>query len=137
MMKRVMVTKYGFIDLDAKTDEEAIEKAKNLQDSDFDWSDFDEPKVIDDLDVAMKQIIKFVDSDVDGCGTNVEMLIQIEGKNPLSTELVDALKHTIHEYIDSNAGEWSTDDVVNQACEYLESQGYMCDYIGEDLLIEF
>lgn len=77
------------------------------------------------------------DSDVDGCGTNVEMLIQIEGKNPLSTELVDALKHTIHEYIDSNAGEWSTDDVVNQACEYLESQGYMCDYIGEDLLIEF
>ena len=60
----------------------------------------------------MKQIIKFVDSDVDGCGTNVEMLIQIEGKNPLSTELVDALKHTIHEYIDSNAGEWSTDDVV-------------------------
>lgn len=85
----------------------------------------------------MKQIIKFVDSDVDGCGTNVEMLIQIEGKNPLSTELVDALKHTIHEYIDSNAGEWSTDDVVNQACEYLESQGYMCHYIGEDLLIEF
>ena len=50
MMKRVMVIKYGFIDLDAKTDEEAIEKAKNLQDSDFDWSDFDEPKVIDDLD---------------------------------------------------------------------------------------
>lgn len=47
-MKRVMVTKYGFVDLDAKTDEEAIEKAKNLQDSDFDWSDFDEPKVIDD-----------------------------------------------------------------------------------------
>lgn len=28
----------------------------------------------------MKQIIKFVDSNVDGCGTNVEMLIQIEGK---------------------------------------------------------
>ena len=48
-MKRVMVTKYGFVDLDAETDEEAIEKAKNLQDPDFDWSDFDEPKVIDDL----------------------------------------------------------------------------------------
>ena len=48
--KRVMVIKYGFIDLDAKTDEEAIEKAKNLQDSDFDWSDFDEPKVVEDLD---------------------------------------------------------------------------------------
>lgn len=60
-------------------------------------------------DVTMKQIIKFIDSNVDGCGTNVEI----------------------------NAGEWSTDDVVNQACEYLESQGYMCNYIGEDLLIEF
>lgn len=49
-MKRVMAIKYGFIDLDAKTEEEAIEKAKNLQDSDFDWSDFDEPKVVEDLD---------------------------------------------------------------------------------------
>lgn len=43
-------------------------------------------------DVTMKQIIKFVDKNVDGCGTNVEILIQIEEKNPLSTELVDAAK---------------------------------------------
>lgn len=43
-------------------------------------------------DVTMKQIIKFVDKNVDGCGTNVEILIQIEEKNPLSTELVDAVK---------------------------------------------
>ena len=82
----------------------------------------------------MKQIIKFVDSDVDGCGTNVEMLIQIEGKNPLSTELVDALKHTIHEYIDSNAGEWSTDDVVNQASEYLETHGNNTENNSEEKL---
>ena len=31
-------------------------------------------------DVVMKQIIKFVDKNVDGCGSNVDMLIQIEGK---------------------------------------------------------
>lgn len=43
-------------------------------------------------DVTMKQIIKFVDKNVDGCGTNVKILIQIEEKNPLSTELVDAVK---------------------------------------------
>ena len=43
-------------------------------------------------DVTMKQIIIFVDKNVDGCGTNVEILIQIEEKNPLSTELVDAVK---------------------------------------------
>lgn len=49
-MKRVMVTKYGFVNLDAETDEEAIEKAKNLPDSNFDWSDFDDPKVVEDLD---------------------------------------------------------------------------------------
>ena len=29
-------------------------------------------------DVTMKQIIKFVDKNVDGCVTNVEILIQIE-----------------------------------------------------------
>ena len=27
----------------------------------------------------MKQIINFIDVDVDGCGTNVETMIQIEG----------------------------------------------------------
>ena len=28
----------------------------------------------------MKQIVKLIDVDIDGCGTNVETMIQVEGK---------------------------------------------------------
>ena len=44
MAKRVMVTKYGFAVLEG-TDEEVLEKAKNMSDSDFDWSDPDDPMI--------------------------------------------------------------------------------------------
>lgn len=47
MAKSVMVTKYGFAVLEG-TDEEVLEKAKNMSDSDFDWSDPDDPIIIDD-----------------------------------------------------------------------------------------
>ena len=32
----------------------------------------------------MIQILKFIDVNVDGCGTNVEEMIQIEGKHELT-----------------------------------------------------
>ena len=47
MAKRVMVTKYGFAVLEG-TDEEVLEKVKNMSDSEFDWSDPDDPVIIDD-----------------------------------------------------------------------------------------
>ena len=32
----------------------------------------------------MKQIIKFIDVNIDGCGTNVEFMVQVEGKQELT-----------------------------------------------------
>lgn len=48
MKKRVMVVKYGYAVVEAETDAEPVEKAKNMSDGEFDWSDFDDAQVVDD-----------------------------------------------------------------------------------------
>ena len=45
---RVMVIKYGYAIVEADTDAEAIEKANNMSDKEFDWSDPDDAQVVDD-----------------------------------------------------------------------------------------
>ena len=46
MKKRVMVVKYGYAVVEAETDAEAVEKAKNMSDGEFDWSDLDRKSVV-------------------------------------------------------------------------------------------
>lgn len=45
---RVMVIKYGYTVVEAETEENAIKLTKNMGDSEFDWSDFDDAQVVDD-----------------------------------------------------------------------------------------
>ena len=85
----------------------------------------------------MIQIIKLTDVNVDGCGTNVEEMIQVEGKQELTNGIIQRTKEAIEEYKRENDGEYDTDSIISVACEYLESEGYMCDYISEDATIEF
>lgn len=85
----------------------------------------------------MKQIIKFIEENIDGNGTNVETMIQIEGKQELTNGIVQRVKDAIDKYKRENNGEYDTDSIINTACEHLESEGYMCDYISEDVVIEF
>lgn len=51
---RVMVIKYGYAEVDAETGEDAIELTQNMDDSEFDWSDFDDAQVVDD-DIDFEQ----------------------------------------------------------------------------------
>ena len=44
---QVMVIKYGYATLEVDSEVEALEKTKNMKDSDFDWSDFDDAQVVD------------------------------------------------------------------------------------------
>ena len=48
--------------------------------------------------MVMKQIIKLIDVDVDGCGTNVETMIQVEGKYELTKEIFQKIKNAIEKY---------------------------------------
>lgn len=85
----------------------------------------------------MKQIIKLIDVDVDGCSTNVETMIQVEGKQELTNGIIQRTKDAIEKYKKENDGEYDTESIVGVVCEHLESEGYMCDYISEDVAIEF
>ena len=50
--RRVMVTRYGFAQVPAETDEQALEAVRELRVSDFDWGslDTDDAEVVDVLD---------------------------------------------------------------------------------------
>lgn len=50
MKKRIMVVKYGYAVVEADTDFDACEEAKNMSDDEFDWSDFDDAQVVEDLE---------------------------------------------------------------------------------------
>lgn len=85
----------------------------------------------------MKQIIKLIDVDVDGCGTNVETMIEVEGKQELTNGIIQRTKDAIEKYKKENNGEYDTDSIIGVVCEHLESEGYMYNYISEDIAIEF
>lgn len=85
----------------------------------------------------MKQIIKFIDVNIDGCGTNVEFMVQVEGKQELTNGVIQRTKDAIEKYKKENYGEYDTDSIIDVACEHLETEGYMRDYISEDATIEF
>lgn len=85
----------------------------------------------------MKQIINFIDTDVDGCGTYVETMIQIEGEQALTNGAVKRVKDVIEKYKKENYGEYCTDDVVEAACEQLGREGYICEHLSEDVTIDF
>ena len=46
----------------------------------------------------MKQIINFINADVDGYGTNIETMIQIEGDQALTNGAIKRIKDVIERY---------------------------------------
>lgn len=44
---RVMVVKYGYAVVEADTESEAIKLTNDMDDGDFDWSDFDDSQVVE------------------------------------------------------------------------------------------
>lgn len=85
----------------------------------------------------MKQIINFINTDVDGCGTDVETMIQIEGDQALTNGAIKRVKDAIERYKKETYDEYSTDDVVEAACRQLDREGYICEPLSEDVTIEF
>lgn len=70
----------------------------------------------------MLSILKLVDKNVDGCGTDVEEVIQIEG-NPLNDDLISDIKKVISNR-KSEGSDWDTDDILSAVWACLEEKGY-------------
>ena len=47
---RTMVVKYGYAIVEADSEAEALEKTKAMSDHDFDWSEFDDEQVVEEVD---------------------------------------------------------------------------------------
>ena len=84
----------------------------------------------------MIQIIKLVDVNVDGCGTDIDAYIKVKGETRLTNGVIERTKKAIEEYKEKE-DEWDTDSVIDVACEHLETEGYKVETTGYDYLIEF
>jgi hypothetical protein len=85
----------------------------------------------------MTQIIKFTDVNVDGCGTDIEVYVQVEGKAELTNGIIKRTKEVIEEYKKENEYEYDTASIIDVACKHLETEGYMCFSVIPDYDIEF
>ena len=83
-----------------------------------------------------EQIIKFVDKNVDGCGTDITVIAKVNG-NILTEETINKVKDAIDEYKTSNGGEWDTEGCLNAAIEILEAAGFKFDFVNPDAVICF
>lgn len=83
-----------------------------------------------------EQIVKLIDKNADGCGTDAIVLARIYG-NDITVEIVDGIKEAINDYKNENEGEWDTNGCLEAVQEYLESEGYQVHFINPALEISF
>ncbi len=50
MKYMTMVVKYGYAVVEAEDEEEALETTREMSDDDFDWSDFDDEQIVEEID---------------------------------------------------------------------------------------
>ena len=68
-------------------------------------------------------ILKLVDEDVNGCGEDVETLLEIKGP-AISEATADKVKKAIAEYIKGNSDYFDSDGCFDVAEEVLKESGY-------------
>ena len=83
-----------------------------------------------------RQIIKFVEYDADGCGTDIEMYVEVNGPE-LTNGVIERTKKVINDYKEENPYEWDTNSVISIACEHLTTEGYETNSLSESYTIVF
>lgn len=70
-----------------------------------------------------EQIIRFIDEDIDGDGTDIVVFAEVVG-DILTNGTAERIHASIDRYKAANRGEWDTDGCLDAAREQLESEGY-------------
>lgn len=83
-----------------------------------------------------EQIIKFVDKNIDGNGTDITTLAKVYG-NEITVGTIDRVKDAIENYKNENEGEWDTDECLEVAQKQLKTEGYEVYWINEEVEICF
>lgn len=84
----------------------------------------------------LNQIISFVERDVDGCGTDVGVMVLIKTDSALTAEHKEKLLCAIED-AKNEIEEWDTDTVVNEAMERVFGEDAEYEYIIADIEVEF
>ena len=82
-----------------------------------------------------EQFIKFIDEDVDGCGTNITTIAKVYG-NDITVGTIDRIKDAINNYKRED-DEWDTDGCLEAAQDQFEAEGYEVSWINEEIEICF
>lgn len=86
----------------------------------------------------MKQIIKFVEENVDGCGGRAEVMVAIETEIPLTHRDKERLSKAIEDIRNEwEADEWDTDSVVYEAIARVFGNDADYTIICPDITVEF
>lgn len=80
--------------------------------------------------------IEFKDCDVDGCGTDVSVIVEINSDS-LTNGTKERIKEEISNYKKENKENWDTYGCVNAASKQLEKEGYKVKYIIPTETISF
>ena len=88
------------------------------------------------VNIMKEQYIKFVDKNVDGCGTDITIYCKVYG-NEITVGTVDRIKDAIYNYKNENEGEWDTDGCLDVATEQLKTEGYEVCWVNENAEICF
>ncbi len=83
-----------------------------------------------------KTIINFIETNVDGCGSNANILIEVLGTDKLVKEKIEEVKNEILKYIATN-NDWDTDYAISVGCKILTECGYTFNVINPDYEIKF
>lgn len=86
----------------------------------------------------LNQIIKFVETDVDGCGTNAEVMILVKTDMMLTRGHEERLEKIIEEIRNEwEDDEWDTDSVVEEAVKRVFGEDVEWEVILPDIEVEF
>lgn len=84
----------------------------------------------------MKQFIKLVDE-----RTMQSRILEVEGKNPISSTLHSEIKHIIEdfkvEFAEDHDYDPEIEDVAMEVCGYLNVNGYFSHFVREDMEFDF
>ena len=81
-------------------------------------------------------IIKFVDANADGCGTDIVVFVEATGDKAVSQSSIDKVIKVINNY-KRRYEDWDTDSIIEVAVKKLKAEGYKCRTLGHSFEVEF
>ncbi len=81
-------------------------------------------------------VIKFVDANADGCGTDIVIYVEVTGEKAVGENVIKKISTAISNY-QKRYDDWDTDSIIDVAFKKLKAEGYKCKTLNPSFEIEF